>query len=83
MIPDHIATLVVVFIVAWALIRWGTAIFTLYALAHFFLGEWGEAVIALLLAAWLSIIKACASWIDWNAHGREAWLQQRRRERFR
>lgn len=82
MIPDHIATLAIVFIVAWAVIRWGAAIFTLYALAHFFAGEWGEAALALLIATWLGVVKGCASWFHWNAHGREAWLQQRRRKAF-
>lgn len=82
MIPEHVIVLATILCVAWALVRWGAILFTLYALARFWVGEWGEAALALGFACLIDHVKAYASWIHWNAEGRDAWLK-RRRTRFR
>jgi hypothetical protein len=64
-------------VIAWIIFRWGAMLLTLYALARLYAGEWGEAVLALLVAFWLDLSRASASWIDWNVHGRDVWLKQR------
>lgn len=77
MIPEHVIALAIVLCVAWALMRWGAMLFTLYALVRLWVGEWGEAMLAFGFVCLLDHAKAYASWIHWNAEGRDAWLKQR------
>lgn len=80
MIPEHIVIAAVAFCALWVLFRWGPPLLLLYAVARLWVGEWGEAMIAFVFAVLIEHVNAFASWLEWNAHGREAWLRRHDRD---
>ena len=78
MIPEHILTVAAALCALWVLFRWGPPLLLLYAVARLWVGEWGEAIIAFLFAILIELANGFASWLEWNAHGRDAWLRQYR-----
>jgi len=82
-IPQPIVVAAVVFFALWVLVRWGSPLLLLYALTRVCVGEWGAAVIAVVFAVLIEFGNGFASWLEWNAHGRDAWLRRRRRDHAR
>ena len=67
----------------WVLVRWGAPLVLLYALTRVCVGEWGQAMLAVAFAVLIEFGNGFASWLDWNAHGRDAWLRRQERDRAR
>ncbi|PZO47800.1 MAG: hypothetical protein DCF16_17220 [Alphaproteobacteria bacterium] len=80
MIPEHILVVTAALCALYVLMRWGPPLLLLYALARLWVGEWGEAMLAFALACLIEHANAYASWIEWNAHGRDAWLRRQARD---
>ena len=76
-IPQPILVAAAVFFALWVLVRWGAPLLLLYALTRACVGEWGPAVIAIVFAVLIEFGNGFGSWLEWNAHGREAWLRRR------
>ena len=83
LIPQHVLVVAAALIALCVLLRWGGPLLLLYAVARLWVGEWGEAIIASLFAILIGQANAFASWLEWNAHGRDAWLRQHRRDHAR
>jgi hypothetical protein len=81
MIPEHILNVAVAFCALWVLLRWGPPLLLLYAVARLWVGEWGEAMVAFVFAVLIDQANAYASWLEWNAYGRDAWLRRQGRDR--
>ena len=64
----------------WVLIRWGSPLLLLYALTRACVGEWRQAVIAVVFAILIAFGNGFASWLEWNAHGRDADLRRHDRD---
>lgn len=82
-IPQPIVVAAAVFFALWVLVRWGSPLLLLYALTRACVGEWGPAVIAALFAILIELGNGFGSWLEWNAHGRDAWLRRRQRDHAR
>lgn len=80
MIPQQVLVVTAALCALWVLIRWGAPLLLLYAVTRLWVGEWGEATIALVFAILIEQGNAFASWLEWNAHGREAWLRRHDRD---
>ena len=79
MVPHHVVVAAIVLVGLWVLYRWGALIFTIYALAHFWLGQWDRASLALCFAAITAFFRGFDSWVDWHAFGRAAWMHTQSR----
>jgi hypothetical protein len=62
------------------LVRRGPVLLLIYALARLWIGEWGEAASAFVFALLPANLNAFASWLEWNAFGRDAWLRRQERD---
>jgi hypothetical protein len=82
-IPEHILIVAAALCALWVLFRWGPPLLLLYAVARLWVGEWGEAMAAFVFAVVIDHANAYASWLEWNAHGREAWLRRQQRDHAR
>jgi hypothetical protein len=82
-VPQHVLVVAAALVALWVLLRWGGPLLLLYAVARLWVGEWGEATIAFLFAILIEQANAFASWLEWNAHGRDEWLRQHRRDHAR
>ncbi len=82
-LPEHILLAAAALCALWVLFRWGPLLLLLllYAVARLWVGEWGEAMIAFVFAVLIEHVNAYASWLEWNAHERGAWLRRCRRSR--
>ena len=80
LIPQHVLVVAAALIAFCVLLRWGGPLLLLYAVTRLWVGEWGEAMIAFLFAILIENANAFASWLEWNAHGRDKWLRQQRRD---
>lgn len=76
-IPQPIFVAAATFFALWVLVRWGSPLLLLYALTRVCVGEWGQAVIAVMFAILIEWGNGLASWLEWNAHERDAWLRRR------
>jgi hypothetical protein len=83
MIPEHVLIVAAALCALWVLFRWGPPLLLLYAVARLWVGEWGEAILAFVFAVLIEHANAYASWLEWNAYGRDAWLRRRRCEHAR
>ncbi len=83
LIPQHVLVVAAALIAFCVLLRWGGPLLLLYAVTRLWVGEWGEAMIAFLFAILIGQANAFASWLEWNAHGRDEWLRQCRRDHAR
>lgn len=79
-IPQPIVVAVAVIFALWLLVRWGSPLLLLYALTRVCVGEWSQAMIAVVFAVLIEIGNGFASWLEWNAHGRDEALRLRRRD---
>ncbi len=77
MIPDHVVVAAIALLVLWTLYRWGVLIFAIYAIVHFWLGQWDRAGLALCFAAFIAFLRGFNSWVDWHAFARTEWLRIR------
>jgi hypothetical protein len=75
-IPQPIVVAAAVFFALWVLVRWGALLLLFYALTRACVGEWGPAVIAVVFAILIGLGNGFASWLEWNAHGRDAALRR-------
>lgn len=82
-IPQPSLVAAAVFFALWVLVRWGSPLLLLYALTRVCVGEWGQAMIAVAFAILIEWGNGLASWLEWNAHGRDAWLRRRDRDHAR
>lgn len=82
-VPEHILLVAVALCAFWVLFRWGPVLLLVYALARLWVGEWDEAASAFVFALLIANVSAFASWLDWNAYGRDAWLRRRDRDHAR
>lgn len=82
-IPQPIVVAAAAFMGLWVLVRWGTSLLLLYALTRACVGEWGPAMIAVVFAVLIELGNGFGSWLEWNAHGRDAWLRRRQRDQAR
>lgn len=82
-VPQHVLFAAAAIIALSVLLRWGGPLLLLYAVARLWVGAWGEAMVAFVFAILIEHANAFASWTEWNAHGRDAWLRQHRRDRAR
>lgn len=82
-IPQPFLVAAAAFFALWVLTRWGSPLLLLYALTRACVGEWGQAVIAVVFAILIAFGNGFASWLEWNAHGRDEALRLRRRARAR
>lgn len=82
-IPQHVLVVAAALCALWVLIRWGAPLLLLYAVTRLWVGEWGEAMLAFVFAILIEQGNAFASWLEWNAHGRDEWLRQHRRDHAR
>lgn len=82
-IPQPIVVATAAFLGLWVLVRWGAPLLLLYALTRVCVGEWGPAMIAAVFAVLIEFCNGFASWLEWNAHGRDAWLRRQERDRAR
>lgn len=81
--PQPLLVAAVAFFALWVLVRWGAPLLLLYALTRACVGDWGPAMIAVVFAVLLEFGNGFASWLEWNAHGREAWLRRQQRDHAR
>jgi NhaP-type Na+/H+ and K+/H+ antiporter len=81
MTPEHVLVVAAAFCALWVLFRWGPPLLLLYAVARLWAGAWGEALLAFAFACLIENVNAYASWLEWNTHGRDAWLRKCRRSR--
>jgi hypothetical protein len=79
-IPQPFLVAATAFFALWVLIRWGSPLLLLYALTRACVGEWGQAVIAVVFAILIAFGNGFASWLEWNVHGRDEALRLRRRD---
>lgn len=82
-IPQPFVVAAAVIFALWVLVRWGSPLLLLYALTRVCVGEWGQAMIAVAFAVLIEFGNGFASWLEWNAHGRDAWLRRQERDRAR
>lgn len=82
-IPQPFLVAAAVYFALWLLVRWGSPLLLLYALTRVCVGEWGQAMIAVVFAVLIEFGNGFASWLEWNAYGRDAWLRGQGRERAR
>ncbi len=82
-IPQPFLVAAAVFLALWVLVRWGSPLLLLYALTRVCVGEWGQAMLAVAFAVLIEFGNGCASCLEWNAYGRDAWLRQQARDRAR
>jgi hypothetical protein len=81
--PQPIVVAAAVFFALWVLVRWGAPLLFLYALTRVCVGEWGQAMIAVVFAVLIEFGNGFASWLEWNAHGRDAALHRHDRDHAR
>ena len=79
-IPQPFLVAAAVFLALWVLVRWGSPLLLLYALTRVCVGEWGQAMIAVVFAILIAFGNGLASWLEWNVHGRDEALRLRRRD---
>lgn len=82
-IPQPIVAAAAVLFALWVLVRWGAPLLLFYALTRACVGEWGPAVIAVVFAVLIEFGNGFASWLEWNAHGRDAALRRHDRDHAR
>ena len=82
-LPQPFLAAAAVFLALWVLVRWGSPLLLLYALTRVCVGEWGQAMIAVVFAVLIELGNGLASWLEWNAHGRDAWLRRQERDHAR
>lgn len=80
LIPQPIVVAAAALFALWVLIRWGAPLLLLYALTRACAGDWGQAVIAVVFAILIAFGNGFASWLEWNAHGRDEALRLHRRD---
>ena len=82
-IPQPFVVAAAVIFALWVLVRWGSPLLLLYALTRVCVGGWGQAMIAVVFAVLIEFGNGFASWLEWNAHGRDAWLRRQERDHAR
>jgi len=82
-IPQPFVVATTVIFALWVLVRWGAPLLLLYALTRVCVGEWGQAMIAVVFVVLIEFGNGLASWLEWNAHGRDAWLRRQQRDHAR
>ena len=82
-IPQPFLVAAAVFLALWVLVRWGSPLLLLYALTRVCVGEWGQAMIAVVFAILIAFGNGFASWLEWNALGRDEALRLHRRNHAR
>lgn len=80
LIPQHVLVAAAALIALCVLLRWGGPLLLLYTVTRLWVGEWDEAMVAFVFAILIENANAFASWLEWNAHGRDECLRQHRRD---